>query len=72
MREAVRCSAVRPQKITPDLNVIVRVNVIVFVIVFVNVIVTVTVIVTDSCADIKIFADFLAVMELFAYICARF
>lgn len=46
--------------------------VIVIVIVIVNVIVIVTVIVTDSCADIKIFADFLAVMELFAYICARF
>ena len=68
MRGVVRCSAVVPQKNTPDLNVIVRVNVIVFVIV----IVIVTVIVTDSCADIKFFADFLAVMELFAYICARF
>ena len=44
----------------------------IFVIVIVNVIVIVTVIVTDSQAEFKFFADFLAVMELFAYICARF
>ena len=55
-------------KRTSCIFVIVIVNVIVIVIVTV----TVTVIVTDSCADIKFFADFLAVMELFAYICARF
>ena len=46
--------------------------VIVIVIVIVIVTVTVTVIVTDSQAEFKFFADFLAVMELFAYICARF
>ena len=44
----------------------------IFVIVIVNVIVIVTVIFTDSWAEIKFFVDFLAVMDIFTYICARF
>jgi hypothetical protein len=57
-------------KRTSCIFVIVIVNVIVIVIVIVTVIVTV--IFTDSWAEIKFFVDFLAVMDIFTYICARF
>ena len=57
-------------KRTSCIFVIVIVNVIV--IVTVNVTVIVTVIFTDSWAEIKFFVDFLAVMDIFTYICARF